>query len=132
MKLTTVDLPRSTARGRRIEVTSDDAIWYVDYADGMLGRYDQATGKFEEWPTPGGKGSRPYAMARDDKDRIWFVETGVQPNVFVGFDPKTKSFFTKASPESGGGTVRHMYFHPSTREIWFGSDAGTIGRARLP
>lgn len=132
MQLKLVDLPRTSARGRRIGVTSDDAIWYVDYADGMLGRYDQSTGKFEEWAMPGGKTSRPYAMATDDKDRIWFVETGAQPNVFVGFDPKTKAFFSKSEIGSGGGTVRHMYFHPSTREIWFGSDAGTIGRAKLP
>jgi virginiamycin B lyase len=132
LKLRTVDLPRATARSRRIEVTSDDAIWYVDYADGMLGRYDQKTAKFEEWAMPGGKSSRPYAMARDDKDRIWFVETGAQPNTFIGFDPKTKSFFASAPIESGGGTVRHMYYHPSSREIWFGTDRGTIGVARLP
>jgi len=25
-----------------------------------------------------------------------------------------------------------MYFHRPTREIWFGTDAGTIGRARVP
>ena len=132
LNLKLVDLPRRNARGRRIEVTRDDAIWYVDYADGMLGRYDQATGKFEEWLTPGGKGSRPYAMAKDNQDRIWFVETGAQPNTFVGFDPKTKQFVAKSAIESGGGTVRHMYFHPATREIWFGTDAGTIGRAKLP
>ena len=33
---------------------------------------------------------------------------------------------------SGAGAVRHMYFHPSTREIWFGTDANTIGRAKVP
>ena len=132
LKVKLVDLPRAGARGRRIAVTSDDAVWYVDYAEGMLGRYDPSSGKFEEWAMPGGAGSRPYAMARDDRDRIWFVETGDQPNKFVGFDPRTKSFFASSPVESGGGTVRHMYFHPPTREIWFGTDRGTIGRAKLP
>jgi virginiamycin B lyase len=132
LKLEEVALPRATARSRRIAVTSDDAVWYVDYAGGYLGRYDQATKKFEEWPMPSGAMSRPYAMAVDDRERIWIVETGVQPNKFIGFDPRTKTFFATSPIESGGGSVRHMYFHPPTREIWFGTDAGTIGRAKLP
>ena len=31
------------ARPRRLEITGDDRIWYVDYADGYLGRFDPAT-----------------------------------------------------------------------------------------
>ncbi|HEY0672323.1 MAG TPA: hypothetical protein VGD27_08660 [Longimicrobiales bacterium] len=132
LQLKEIALPRADARTRRIGITRDDAIWYVDYAGGYLGRYDQRTSKFEEWLLPGGAESRPYAMAIDDRDRIWVVETGVQPNTFVGFDPRSKAFFATSPIESGGGTVRHMYFHPATREIWFGTDRGTIGRARLP
>ena len=131
-ELEEIALPRANARSRRIGITRDDAVWYVDYSGGYLGRYDANTKKFEEWLLPSGASSRPYAMAIDDKDRIWVVETGVQPNNFIGFDPKTKSFFATTPIESGGGTVRHMYFHPSTKEIWFGTDRGTIGRARLP
>jgi virginiamycin B lyase len=71
-------------------------------------------------------------MAIDDRDRIWMVETGVQPNNFLGFDPQTKKFFATSPIASGGGSVRHMYFHAPTKEIWFGTDRGTIGRARLP
>jgi len=33
---------------------------------------------------------------------------------------------------SGGGTVRNMVFDARGNVIWFGSDANTIGRARLP
>jgi virginiamycin B lyase len=132
LALREIALPRPEARSRRIAVTPDDAVWYVDYAGGQLGRYDPASGKFEEWALPNGLQSRPYAMALDDKNRVWLVETGVQPNSFVGFDPQTKTFFAKAPIASGGGAVRHMYFHPATREIWFGTDTGTIGRARLP
>ena len=46
-------------------------------------------------------------------------------------DPATGKFFsiTPILP-SGGGTVRHMYYHPPTGDIWFGTDANTIGRAR--
>ena len=71
-------------------------------------------------------------MAIDDHDRLWFVETGVDPNRFVGFDSSTETFFSTTSIASGGDSVRHMYYHPPDREIWFGTDSNTIGRARVP
>ena len=74
----------------------------------------------------------PYPAALDDRDRIWLVETGAQPNRFVGFDTKTRQFLPGADVPSGGGTVRHMEFDGRTRLIWFGTDANTIGRVQLP
>lgn len=132
MRIEEIALPRESARTRRIALTSDGAVWYVDYAGGMLGRMDPATRQVREWALPGGAGSRPYAMAVDDRDRVWMVETGARPNVFVGFDPRTEQFIAGTPIASGAGAVRHMYFHPSTREIWFGTDANTIGRAKVP
>lgn len=70
-------------------------------------------------------------MAVDARDRLWFVETGSQPNRLVGFNPKTAEFFSIMEIPSGGGTVRHMFFHAPTRTLWFGTDANTIARARL-
>jgi virginiamycin B lyase len=70
-------------------------------------------------------------MALDHKDRIWLVETGIRPNRFVGFDPAREAFVATADIPSGAGTVRHMMFDARTRAIWFGTDAGTIGRARV-
>lgn len=127
-----IALERADARTRRIGLTSDGAVWYVDYARGFVGRYDPQTEAVKEWALPSGEGSRPYAMAVDAQDRIWTVETGVQPNVFVGFDPKTEEFFATGAVPSGGGTVRHMVFDPETNTIWFGADTGTIGRVTLP
>jgi len=83
-------------------------------------------------PMPGRSESRPYGMAVDDADRIWFVETGIQPNRFVGFDPENEEFFSRVEVESGGGTIRHMYFDAETNSVWFGTDANTVGRAVLP
>jgi virginiamycin B lyase len=60
------------------------------------------------------------------------VETGPQPNKLIGFDPKTSQFFSETAVPSGAGTVRHMVYHAPTRTIWFGTDAGTIGRALVP
>ncbi len=131
MQIREYTLPREEARSRRIGVTSDDQVWYVDYAGGYLGRLDPTTGEFREWRAPSGTDSRPYAMAVDDRDRIWFVESGVQPNRLVGFDPRSGEFISNTEIPSGAGTVRHMIFHQPTRAIWFGTDANTIGRASI-
>ena len=129
MALREYPLPNDRSRPRRIALTSDGAIWYVDYTRGMLGRLDPRTGSVREWANPGGAASLPYAMTVDDRDRLWFVETGAQPNRLVGFDPKSERFVGVTPVGSGGGTVRHMTFDRATGTIWFGTDAGTIGKA---
>lgn len=128
-------LPHERARARRAAVTSDDAVWYADYSRGYLGRMDPKTGAFDEWPVPSGASSMPYAMTSDDRDRLWLVETGVQPNRLVAFDAKTKAWVANIPVLSNGATrntVRHMTFNRATREIWFGTDAGTIGAVKVP
>jgi len=132
MALTEYPLAHDKTRGRRIGRTPDGFVWYTDYARGFLGRLDPEKRTVREWPLPGGDQSLPYAMAIDDKARIWVVESGPQPNRVVGFDPKTETVFATAPVPSGGGNVRHMVFVPRTREIWFGTDKDTIGRVKVP
>ncbi len=132
LELREFTLPAEDARPRRIAITSDDMVWYVDYARGSLGRMDPATGEVTEWPAPGGEESRPYGMTADHEDRLWFVETGPEPNRLVGFDPETGEYFSITEIESGGGAVRHMVFDAPTSSIWFGTDTNTIGRAVVP
>jgi virginiamycin B lyase len=127
-----ISLPRTEARPRRLAITSDNAVWYVDYAEGYLGKIIPTTLEVEEWRVPGGEDARPYGMTVDDKDRVWFVETGLHPNRLVGFDTNAKHVISITNIKSGGGTVRHMVYHQPTQTIWFGTDANTIGRATLP
>ena len=118
--------------GRVIDVaTGDGRVYYVDYARGRLGRLDPQTGEVREWVMPSGAGARPYGMAVDAQDRIWFVETGPRPNRLVGFRPDTGAFFSITPIPTGAGSVRHMDYHAPTGTVWFGTDANTIGRARL-
>lgn len=126
-----ITLPREDARPRRLEITSDDRIWYVDYADGYLGHYDPVSGEFAEWLLPNGSGSRPYGTAIDKHDNIWIVETGTDPNNFVGFSTRNETFISETAIPSGGGAVRHMDYDPETNSVWFGTDTNTIGRAKL-
>ncbi len=132
MQLNEYTLPRKEARSRRLAVTSVGIVWYVDYAQGFLGRLDPATAEIKEWAVPGGDDASPYAMTIDHQDRLWFVETGLEPNRLVGFDQKTQKFISITEIESGGGSVRHMVFHEPSRQIWFGTDRNTIGRAQVP
>ncbi|MGE5752020.1 MAG: cytochrome C, partial [Deltaproteobacteria bacterium] len=78
---------------------------------GYLGRLDPASGKVEEWPSPGGRKSRPYGIAATPDGSVWYSESGVEPNTIVGFDPRTKSF-SRWSVPSGGGVIRHMAATP--------------------
>lgn len=131
MKLREIDLPNQESRPRRLAQTSDGMIWYGDYSRGYIGNYNPANGEIKEWEMPSGKNSRPYAVTVDDKDRVWLVETGVQPNMFVGFDTKAKKFVASKPVPSGGGTVRHMVFDKPNNAIWFGTDTNYLGRAQL-
>ncbi len=126
-------LPDERTRPRRIARTNDGAIWYTDYSRGYLGRLDPANGSVKEYELPGKAGSLPYAMTVDDQDRLWVVETGVQPNQLVGFDPSTEKFFGHTNVgKKAPNAVRHMVFDPNTRSIWFGSDQGALGQAIVP
>ncbi len=131
LKVTEYTQPNERTRGRRIAQTSDGAIWYVDYTRGMLGKLDPATGRFSEWPTASGAPSLPYAMAVDDRDRIWYVESGMRPNNLVGFDTKAGRIVSITPFGAQANTVRHMYYDRKAGEFWFGTDANTIARARV-
>lgn len=75
--------------------------------------------------------SRPYGMAVDETDRIWLVETGIRPNRLVVYDTVRSEFIAGTDIPSGAGSIRHIYYDGERREVWFGTDANTVGRARL-
>lgn len=130
LALEEIDLPNKNARPRRLEITGDGRIWYADYADGALGLYDPHAQTFKQWPLPGGKDARPYGSALDKDGRLWVV-TGTRPNYFVGFDTRSEEIISITPIPSGGGTVRHMDYHPGTDTVWFGTDTQNLGRAMV-
>lgn len=130
-RLKEITLDRTDNRPRRLDMASDGTIWYVDYNQGYIGSYDPQTGVNKDWRAPGKINSRPYGMAIDKRDDVWFVETGIQPNRLVGFDTESETFSEPLAIPSGGGTVRHMYYDEETDAIWFGTDANTLGVVRL-
>jgi virginiamycin B lyase len=129
MELTEIELPRETIRPRRLDVTSDGNVWYGDYASGYIGRYNPVDGSIKEWEMPDGDSSRPYAVLTDDKDRVWFSASGLEPNKLIAFDTKTEEFVASRVIETASGSIRHMDYDVRTRSLWFGTDTGHIGRA---
>ena len=126
-------LPNDRARGRRIAITSDDMVWYVDYTRGFLGRLDPSTGAVEEIASPGGPNSLPYALTVDDRDRLWYAENlPNKPSRIIGYDTRSRRFAPAIDVPSGGLTVRHVIYHRPTKSLWFGTDANTLARVTLP
>jgi virginiamycin B lyase len=99
-------LPDPGARPRRIAITSDDIVWYTDYARGFLGRLDPKTGEVKEWQSPSGPKSAPYGIS-NIKGVLWFSESEASPNTIVRFDPKTEKFQSWTIP-GGGNIVRNV------------------------
>ncbi|MGM0526046.1 MAG: virginiamycin B lyase family protein [Pseudomonadota bacterium] len=130
-QLQEIELEREKNRPRRLGMTDDGIIWYVDYNQGYVGSYNPDSGENNDWRAPAEQNSRPYGMAIDKRNDVWFVETGVQPNRLVGFDTDSKTFSEPMPIPSGGGTVRHMYYDEATDSIWFGTDVDTVGVVRL-
>ncbi len=131
LKLTEYEIPAAGARPRRLEITADGRVWYSDYRRGFVGLYNPRTKGFKEWPLPSGSSARPYGMASDERGRVWLVETGVSPNLFVGFDTNSEKIVSITPIPSGAGSVRHMSYHAPTGTVWFGTDENTLGRARV-
>lgn len=130
LKLELIELPRKQARTRRIDISKDGVIWYVDYVGAHIGRYDPKTREFEEWLPPTGAKARPYAAALDDRNRLWFVDTGAQPNRLMAFDANIERFVVDVELTKARGAVRHMIFHAPSRALWFGTDTNYLVRVR--
>ena len=99
-------LPDPASRPRRLAIDAQDNVWYSDYARGFLGKLDPATSEVKEWASPAGPASQPYGIAVID-GKVWYSESGVQPNTIVMFDPASEKFQTWPIP-SGGGVVRNV------------------------
>lgn len=129
MAIEEIPLPRERSLPRRLGL-HDGVVWYVDFAGGFLGRHVLDTGATEEWKLPS-EPSAPYAMGLDGSGRPWIFETAPQPNLLRRFDPGTKRFSSGVPIPSGGASVRHMEYDAERNSFWFGTDANTIGQARL-
>lgn len=113
-ELTEIKLPTPDTTTRRHDLAPDGMVWFVNSAQGKIGRYDPTTGEIKEWDSPSGPRSHPYGMAVVD-GIVWYNESGVRPDPLVRFDPATETFQSWAIPSGPAGDgmlyagiVRHM------------------------
>jgi len=125
MEITEYLLPDG-ARPRRLTVAPNGMVYYSDYARGYVGMLDPTTRKVTEWKSPGGPDSQPYGIAATSDGRIWYSESGIEPNTVVLFDPKTAAFKTWQIP-SGGGVIRHMVATPTGKLYLACSGVNKVG-----
>jgi virginiamycin B lyase len=87
-------------------------VWVSEWNAGRLGRYDPATGRWQEWPLPG-QGPQPYAVYVDDRDMIWLSDFAA--NALVRFDPASERFDQFPLP-TADSRVRQLLGRPG--ELW--------------
>jgi len=129
MEVTYFEIPHEDSRIRRLDLSSDGAVWYVNSSRGRIGRLDPATAEVQEWDSPSGPKSHPYSMAVID-DIIWYNESGQRPDALVRFDPVTESFQSWAVP-SGIGIIRHVWVTRDKDLLIHQSSSNRIGRVRV-
>jgi virginiamycin B lyase len=125
MAITEHRLPRQGTTSRRLAITSDDMVWFVNSSLGALGRLNPKTGEVKEWPSPSGPDTHPYAIEVVN-DVIWYNESRRRPDALVRFDPKTEKFQSWAIP-SGYGIIRHMRATPDGNLVIHQSSSNRIG-----
>jgi len=99
--------------GYGIDVAGDGSVWFAEREANKMGRLDPATGKIDEFPTPGE--DIPRRMGADWDGNLWvgFHETGK----LVKIDHKTRqwTFYDPPTPNNGA-------YHPvadlKNKVIW--------------
>jgi virginiamycin B lyase len=111
------DPPTPDQGTRRVWSDSHGVIWTSEWNAGQVGRYDPATGTWQEWPLPGDR-PQPYAVYVDERNDVWLSDFGA--NALVRFDPETEEFAVLPLPDPNGA-VRQLNGRPG--EVW-GAESG--------
>ena len=124
----TISDPQS--RIRRLDLASDDSIWYVNSTMGRIGHLDPSTGAYQEWDSPSGPESHPYALSVID-DVVWYNESGMRPDTLVRFEPESETFQSWAIP-SGVGIVRNSWVTRDGNLLIHQSSTNKVGLVIIP
>jgi len=119
--------PNSDTRPRRLKIDSQGMVWFGDYFEGNLTRFDPVTQTFKEFKLPGPMPT-PYGIAVDHNDNLWYAS--MYTDVIGKLDPKTGKVIEYPTPYGERGT-RDMYEDTQGR-IWYGAQPyGKVGYIRL-
>jgi virginiamycin B lyase len=96
-----------------LDVAGDGKVWFVEREANKIGRLDPATGKIDEFKTPGV--DVPRRMGADWDGNVWvgFHETGK----LVKFDQKTAQM-TMYNPPTENNGAYHVVSDPKHKVLW--------------
>lgn len=116
-----------TVRPRQLFAAADDnTIFFTDYRDGNLGKFDISVGASVLFASPGGPESNPEGLTITPDGMVWYAETGLEPNNVIRFNPTT-STFSRVSIPAGGGTVGNIVAAPYGAVFFTSRDVGKVG-----
>jgi virginiamycin B lyase len=117
------------ARPRRLAVDAQGRVWFTDYAQRRLGRFDPRLPEAErtrEFPTPGG--GSPYGIAIGPDGRVWYNDQDAAE--LVGFDPESESVVARLPLElESPGPVRNITADQPRRRLWLA--LSNVGRLAM-
>jgi len=129
--VTEYPLPDTGARPRRIAIGKDDTVWYGDYARGYLGHLDPKTGKVEEFASPGGPDSKPYAIDVTADGCGLVRRNGRRREKHARTVQSRDEEVQDVADPGGGGTVRNMDIDKNG-DLWLAeSGVGKISRVKI-
>ncbi len=130
MEVSYYTIAEPQTRIRRLDLASDGTIWYVNSTMGRIGHLDPRTGEYQEWDSPSGPDSHPYAISVID-DVVWYNESGMRPDALVRFEPESETFQSWAIP-SGVGIVRNTWVTEEGNLLIHQSSTNKIGLVKIP
>ncbi len=98
--ITEYDLPREEAQPHDVIVDADGIVWYSDFSDQFLGRFDPKTLQYKEYPVPLHRKDFPTGaldLEVDPEGNLWLglmFQAG-----FAKFDKKTEKITTWQLPD---------------------------------
>src|SRR5215216_229785 len=99
--MTEWDLPRKTMEPHDVIVASNGAVWFSNFGENFLAKFEPETGKVTEYKLPTVKPDAPKGTLdlNEDKDGNLWIALMYQSG-FAKFDPRTEQFeFWRIPPE---------------------------------
>ena len=103
---------------RRIQVDTDDTVWFAEFNHGILTSFDPATEKFKEYQLPG-PDPTPYALVIDKDHNIWY--SSEYTDVIGRLDPKTGQVLEY--PFDHAENTMREFFIDAQGHTWYGTPA---------
>jgi streptogramin lyase len=109
-------IPPTRERPRRIQVDDDGVVWFCEYTDGKIGRFDPEKETFKEFALPHPR-SAPYALGIAPDHKLWY--SAEHRDVIGRLDPETGKVteFPMRYVDNG---VRD-FFLDKAGHFWYGS-----------